>query len=135
MRFKILFLTITLSVFTLAPADAFFNRDCSNLKKRVTTLQSQSDRAWDKYQESIGRTVTKGLYFPGDEPLNRALEVANIGLSISQDMRKYYKCIKPTSIAAQMITELTAIRKQMLVGSFKSDMPFKMKPNYLRYLK
>jgi hypothetical protein len=135
MKGRILLITIILSVLAPESSYAFFNRDCSNLKKRVTSLQSQSDKAWDKYQESIGRTVTKGLYLPGDEPLNRALEVTNIGLSISQDMRKYYKCIKPTTIAAQIITELTAIQKQMFVGSFKSDMPFKTKPNYLKYLK
>jgi len=135
MKGRILLITIILSVLAPESSYAFFNRDCSNLKKRVTSLQSQSDKAWDKYQESIGRTVTKGLYLPGDEPLNRALEVTNIGLSISQDMRKYYKCIKPTTIAAQIIMELTAIQKQMFVGSFKSDMPFKTKTNYLKYLK
>ena len=133
MRIRLLLITLILSICAPVPADALFNRDCSNLKKRVVKLQSQSDKAWDKYVTSIGKATNKSLFIEGDEIIIRLRALVDIGLVITEDMKKYPKCISPTYIGAQWHTELKNIRLEK--AFFKSDLPFQSQFNYLKGLK
>ena len=133
MRIRLLLITLILSICAPVPADALFNRDCSNLKKRVVKLQSQSDKAWDKYVTSIGKAKNKSYFMDGDEIFIRLRALVDIGLVITGDMKKYPKCISPTYIGAQWQTELKNIRLNGLV--FKSELPFQSRFNYVKGLK
>lgn len=132
MKTKLVIVAILLSVLTPVSAEGFFNRDCPNLKKRVVKLQKQSDRAWDKYITAIGRG-NKSLYYSSDEVVIRLRNLAGIGIRITDDMKRYTKCISPNYIAAQWNTELKKIKAQE--GFFYSALPFKEKFNYLIALK
>jgi hypothetical protein len=111
---KILVGALALSLLMPIPAQAFLNRDCSNLKKRVNTNQAKYEKAWDKYQTALGKF--KAIKEP---PLGAEEEVANrlrVTYSVIEvillDMRKYPKCLS---------RPLTLINKNLVDTQRKKD--------------
>jgi hypothetical protein len=88
-------LVLSLSILLPSPAQAFFNRDCSNLKKRVSINQVKSEKAWDKYQAALGRyKAIKNPSFSADEEVRNRLRLTYASIEvILLDMTKYPKCL------------------------------------------
>jgi len=91
-------ITIFLVIFSLSlpsPAQAFLNRDCSNLKKRVSANQVKYEKAWDKYQTALGKY--KAIEEPpvgADQEVANRLRVTYSAIEvILLDMKKYPKCL------------------------------------------
>lgn len=83
-------------------ADGFFNRDCSNLKKRTITNQKTYERNWDKYQSAYGRwqAITDSWKkYNNPEAVNRLRVTFKVAQTTLQDFQKYPKCIKATQIS------------------------------------
>lgn len=117
------------------PANAFLNRDCSNLKKRVATYQKQSDKSWDKYQSAVGRSQDFKVYAKGTEVINRGLELARLGLLATSDMRKYKKCVVNTAFVDKLYYQLISQRTRLDVGLTPYEFPFAVRLDYVSLLK
>jgi hypothetical protein len=107
-------MVVVLIIFSLllpTPAQAFLNRDCSNLKKRVSTNQVKYEQAWDKYQSALGKywAISNPRPGAGSEVANRL----NVTYSVSElmllDMKKYPKCLRVATIIVNR--HLTSVQK------------------------
>ena len=129
-------------VFLAPPADAFLNRDCSNLKKRTVANQAVYEKYWDKYQTAYGewqKITDSTKKFMNPEAVNRLRITFRQAEKIVQDFNKYSKCLKPSNFS-QIPTELgnIGIAYKDLDGNlgfalFKNYLPIPV--DYLRYLK
>jgi hypothetical protein len=97
---KTVIVLIVFSLFLPSPAQAFLNRDCSNLKKRVNTNQIKYEKTWDKYQTALGKY--KAIRNPrsgADVEVANRLRVTYKAIEvILLDMKKYPKCLRASSI-------------------------------------
>ena len=99
---RIFVVILTLAFLMPASADGFFNRDCSNLKKRTITNQKTYEQSWDKYQSAYGRwqSITDPLKkYNNPEAVNRLRVTFKTAQATLQDLGKYPKCIQPTQIS------------------------------------
>jgi hypothetical protein len=131
---SILVLTLASTV-TSPSANAFLNRDCPNLKKRVTSYQKQSDKAWDNYQSAVGRSQDFKVYVKGTEVINRGLELARLGLLATTDMRRYKKCVANTAFVDKLHYQLISQRTRLDVGLTPYEFPFSVRLDYVSLLK
>lgn len=108
---KIVVIALFVSLFLPDPAQAFFNRDCSNLKKRVNTNQVKYERAWDKYQTALGKYAAIKNPRPGTgvEVANRLRVTYSVSEKILLDMKKHPKCLRVATIVIDK--NLTNIKK------------------------
>jgi hypothetical protein len=100
MKIRLLLLILIVSVLTPVNADAFFNRDCANLKKRVTSNQLKYEIAWDKYQVALGKfkAISNPTSGADQEVANRLRVTYKAIENILNDMDKFPKCLaKPHS--------------------------------------
>ncbi len=79
--------------------NAFFNKDCSNLKKRVASSQVRYEKAWNVYQQVLANWINsrpKGseMWATSAPVMNRFKQVGNIQVEIIDDLIKYPKCLK-----------------------------------------
>jgi hypothetical protein len=89
---------IVLSLFLPAPAQAFLNRDCPNLKKRVNANQVKYEKVWDKYQTALGKYKARGSRYGANVEVANRLRVTYTAIEvILLDMYKYPKCVRPSS--------------------------------------
>jgi hypothetical protein len=106
---KIVIVVIALSLFLPTPAQAFLNRDCSNLKKRVGTNQVKYERAWDKYQTALGKyeAIRNPRPGTGSEVANRLKVTYSVSELILLDMKKFPKCLSvPTIVVNRNLTKI-----------------------------
>jgi hypothetical protein len=106
---KMVIVLIVFSLFIPAPAQAFFNRDCSNLKTRVTTNQVKYEKAWDKYQTALGKyeAIRDPRPGTGSEVANRLKVTYSVSELILLDMKKYPKCLSvPTIVVNRNLTKI-----------------------------
>jgi hypothetical protein len=108
---KLLFVLIVFSLLLPAPAQAFLNRDCANLKKRVNTNQIKYEQAWDKYQTALGKyeAIKDPRPGTGSEVANRLKVTYSVSELILLDMKKYPKCLRVATIVVNR--NLTKIQK------------------------
>ena len=119
-----------------APAEGFFNRDCSNLQKRVSANQKKYEKAWDKYQSALGRY--QSIQNPpsgADQEVSNRLRVTYKSIEIILlDMQKYPKCLSTT--LAKVKSDLAFVQKQQTAWhSFKYAAPESELFDFRQYLK
>jgi hypothetical protein len=114
---------LVLGVFVLAllqpiPADAYFYRDCSNLKKRTIANQAKYEKAWNAYQLSIEKLVTNSKFSEassaGQPALARMKALIDIQITIIEDLMKFPKCRKDINQSGY------AVSKQKLIDARNS---------------
>jgi hypothetical protein len=119
-----------------APAEAFFNRDCSNLKKRVIANQFKAESAWDKYQTALGRyqAIRNPPYGADQEVANRLRVTWTAIETILKDMPKYPKCLAiPLKTVNQNLVDIKARKSEYV--SFRYNAPLPEMYDFRTYLK
>lgn len=117
---KLVSLVVALSIFLPNQATAFFNKDCSNLKKRVNVNQIRSEKAWDKYQAALGRyKAIKDPPFGADEEVINRLKRTYTSIEvILVDMTKYPKCLaQPIYVVNKNLSDVRTMKNKYF--SFK----------------
>lgn len=112
MRIRRVIFTFTiaglLAIGTPNPGNAFFNKDCSNLKKRVTSSQVRYEKAWNTYQQVLANWINsrpKGseMWATSAPVMNRFKQVGNVQVEIIDDLIKYPKCLKSGAVGSWTI--------------------------------
>lgn len=95
---KVLSAGLAITLLTIVPANAIFNRDCSNLKKRTITNQARYEKAWDAYQASLEKLLTNSKFSEagsaGQPTIARMRALIDIQITITEDLMKFPKCRK-----------------------------------------
>ena len=133
---KVVILVILFSLFLPTPAQAFLNRDCSNLKKRVNTNQVKYEKAWDKYQTALGKylAIQNPRVGAEREVANRLRVTYSAVEVILLDMKKYPKCLSAPSIVINKNLADTQKAKGAYVV-FRWGAPLSEVFNFRTYLK
>lgn len=81
------------------PGNAFFNRDCSNLKKRVMSDQDKYEKAWNLYQQALANWINSKpkateMWTTSAPVMNRFKQVGAVQVGIIDDLLKHPKCLK-----------------------------------------
>lgn len=137
-------MVVALTIAFLVPtsADGFFNRDCSNLKKRTITNQKTYERNWDKYQSAYGRwqAITDSWKkYNNPEAVNRLRVTLKVAQTTLQDLGKYPKCIQPTQVSniQKELSDISVAFRDLDGNSgfalFKNYLP--SPNNYIGYLR
>lgn len=105
---KIIITVFMFSLFTPIEANAFFNRDCSNLAKRTTSNQLIYEKAWNNYQNALSTWINSkprgtDLWRTHGPVMNRFQQVGKLQINIMDDLIKYPKCLTGTSVGALTI--------------------------------
>jgi hypothetical protein len=139
---KLFILALTFVFLLPTSADGFFNRDCSNLKKRTVINQKTYERNWDKYQSAYGRwqAITDSWKkYDNPEAVNRLRVTFKVAQTTLQDLGKYPKCVKATqlpSIQRQLFDISLAFKDLDGNGGFALFKNYLPSPiDYLSYLK
>lgn len=118
------------------PAEGFFNRDCSNLQKRVSANQKKYEKAWDKYQSALGRYQSiQNPPYGADQEVSNRLRVTYKSIEvILLDMQRFPKCLSQT--LAKVRSDLAFVQKQQTAWhSFKYAAPESELFDFRQYLK
>ena len=129
-------LVVCLVLLQPVPAEAFFNRDCSNLKMRVSTNQVKFEKAWDKYQTALGRyQAIRNPPYGADQEVANRLRVTWISIeTILIDVAKFPKCLSlPIQTVKQNLSEIK-VQKSKYV-SFRYGAPLPEIYDFRTYLK
>jgi hypothetical protein len=112
---KLVLGVLVLALLQPIPVDAFFNRDCSNLKKRTIANQVKYEKAWNAHQLSLEKLVTNSkfsdAYSAGQPALARMKALIDIQITIIEDLMKFPKCRKNTNQSGY------AVAKQKLIDA------------------
>lgn len=133
---KIVIIALSLVLLQPASAEAFFNRDCSNLKKRVSSNQVKFERAWDKYQTALGRyQAIQNPPYGADQEVSNRLRVTWISIeTILKDMAKFPKCLSvPIQTVNQNLAEIKVKKSEYV--SFRYGAPIPETYDFKTYLK
>jgi hypothetical protein len=127
-----------LSLLLLQPtsAEAFFNRDCSNLKQRVSANQIKFERSWDKYQTALGKyQAIRNPPYGADQEVANRLRVTWISIeTILKDMAKFPKCLSvSTQIVKQNLSDIKVKKSEYV--SFRYGAPLAETYDFRTYLK
>ena len=136
---RILWATLTVFVLSIAvpsPTQAFFNRDCANLKKRVNTNQIKYEKAWDKYQTALGKyQAIKDPPYGADQEVANRLRVTYSTIEVMLiDMAKFPKClVQSITVVNKNISDLKKWKTEYV--SFRYGAPMPEIFNFRTYLK
>ncbi len=133
---KIGILVLSFLLLQPAPAEAFFNRDCSNLKKRVSANQIKFEKSWDKYQTALGRyQAIRNPPYGADQEVANRLRVTWISIeTILKDMKKFPKCLSvPIQTVNQNLAEINVKKSEYV--SFRYEAPLPGTYDFRNYLK
>jgi hypothetical protein len=133
---KIGILVLSLLLLQPAPAEALFNRDCSNLKKRVSANQVKFEKSWDKYQTALGRyQALRNPPYGADQEVANRLRVTWVSIeTILIDMAKFPKCLSvPIQTVNQNLADVRVKKSEYV--SFRYGAPLAETYDFRTYLK
>ncbi len=133
---KIGILVLSFLLLQPAPAEALFNRDCSNLKKRVSSNQIKFEMSWDKYQTALGKyQAIRNPPYGADQEVANRLRVTWISIeTILKDMKKFPKCLSvPIQTVNQNLADINVKKSEYV--SFRYGAPIPETYDFRTYLK